>query len=305
VICPFKFFIEGDDVPYTQKEYKKKFHHPKKELLVPCGKCIACRSNRAAEWGIRLQQEAEFHQEKCFITLTYNDKELPVLEVGEEKIPTLYKPDYQKFLKRLRKKLKDTKIKYFLCGEYGEKEGRPHYHIIILGWKPKMETLIKERDYWFSPELEKVWQKGIVQVGGVTNESIFYTTGYLLKATDQEGNLRAKSFNAQSGGIGKSWLEENEEEVIKNEIKYEGKELPVPRYYRKKLKEKGIEIDYSKIKSDKKEGELALMRKMVNQGRITDEEEGYEKIVAKVMQARKEAMEMLKTEHERIKRILK
>lgn len=50
------------------------------------------------------------------------------------KVPVLYKPDIQKFMKRLRKylsNLTDEKIRYFCCGEYGPKYYRPHYHILL------------------------------------------------------------------------------------------------------------------------------------------------------------------------------
>ena len=42
----------------------------------------------------------------------------------------LKKSDFQKFIKRLRK---DYDIKYFACGEYGDKTLRPHFHAILFG----------------------------------------------------------------------------------------------------------------------------------------------------------------------------
>jgi hypothetical protein len=35
-------------------------------------------------------------------------------------------------MKRLRKKYSHKKLSFYHCGEYGEKQGRPHYHAIIF-----------------------------------------------------------------------------------------------------------------------------------------------------------------------------
>lgn len=46
-------------------------------------------------------------------------------------LPTLSKTDVQKFLKRLRKNY-GKKVRYFICGEYGPKSFKPHYHILFF-----------------------------------------------------------------------------------------------------------------------------------------------------------------------------
>jgi hypothetical protein len=40
---------------------------------------------------------------------------------------------FQKFMKRLRDRIKPLKIRFFHCGEYGDKTRRPHYHALIFG----------------------------------------------------------------------------------------------------------------------------------------------------------------------------
>ena len=37
-------------------------------LLVPCGKCIACRISKRREWSIRMLHELEDHQKSVFVT---------------------------------------------------------------------------------------------------------------------------------------------------------------------------------------------------------------------------------------------
>lgn len=94
-------------------------------LDYPCGQCMACRITRRQEWTLRLMLEMGEHEYSYFVTLTYNDENLP--ENG-----SLKKKDLQKFLKRLRFKHKSKTIRYFACGEYGDKKKRPHYHVIVM-----------------------------------------------------------------------------------------------------------------------------------------------------------------------------
>ena len=97
-------------------------------LVVPCGKCLSCRIAKRREWTMRLWHELPYHQSSIFLTLTYDDDNLPPNA-------SLSKSDLQKFFKRLRKDLSyvDRKIKYFAAGEYGPKTNRPHYHAIVFG----------------------------------------------------------------------------------------------------------------------------------------------------------------------------
>lgn len=114
--------------------------HPKVvgNQIFPCGKCINCRKNRINEWANRMQMEMWSSGNKgLFVTLTYKNEYLP-------SDTTLQKSDLQKFFKRFRKIiksdsgyygtfLKDLRLKYFACGEYGKKHSRPHYHIVFFG----------------------------------------------------------------------------------------------------------------------------------------------------------------------------
>ena len=40
---------------------------------------------------------------------------------------------FKKFMKRLRKRFKGKRIRFYMCGEYGEQFDRPHFHACIFG----------------------------------------------------------------------------------------------------------------------------------------------------------------------------
>lgn len=105
---------------------------------LPCGKCIGCRLDYAREWANRCMLEAKQYEFNEMLTLTYDEENLPITtteEVAEgvKIYATLVKKDVQDFLKRLRQHwLREYNwqgIRFYMCGEYGEKFGRPHYHI--------------------------------------------------------------------------------------------------------------------------------------------------------------------------------
>ena len=112
-----------------------------KGIPFPCGQCLACRINRRRVWTNRLLLESLDHEHNSFITLTYADEFLPISPT--KPVPTLCKRDAQLFLKRLRKRL-TFPIRYYLCGEYGGLNGRPHYHAILFGFPAAYAELIQE-----------------------------------------------------------------------------------------------------------------------------------------------------------------
>ena len=106
------------------------FIYEERGLVVPCGKCFACRIKKRREWSLRLYHELEMWNDAQFTTLTYADDSIP----SGEGLPSLRKRDLQLFFKRLRRHLPEERsIRYFACCEYGDTTGRPHYHAIIYG----------------------------------------------------------------------------------------------------------------------------------------------------------------------------
>ena len=179
-------------------------------VRIPCGQCIGCRMDYAREWTSRLMCELQDYEEnECwFVTLTYSPEALagkeyvsdngkvvksfvtPAVDkdgVVIDQLWTLSKKDIQNFMKRLRRKLKDQKIRFYCCGEYGGETYRCHYHLILFGCRlPDGDlTLYKQSKlgylYYNSRLLSDVWPFGFVVLGRVTPESCGYTARYMLK----------------------------------------------------------------------------------------------------------------------------
>lgn len=100
---------------------------------VGCGQCVSCRVNKRRQWTGKLLAELQSHPEgSCvFVTLTYDDKHVPLTPDDQ---PTLEPRAAQLFVKRLRRDLPLVgEFRFFLCGEYGDRTERPHYHLAGFG----------------------------------------------------------------------------------------------------------------------------------------------------------------------------
>lgn len=213
------------------------------EVQVPCGQCIGCRIDRSRMWALRCVHEAQLHEDNCFITLTYNDENLPADN-------SLNVKHWQLFMKRLRKKYGDG-IRFFHCGEYGSQLGRPHYHACIFGFDFQDKTPWKrEKDVvlYRSEALEKLWPYGYATVGEVTFQSAAYVARYILKKITGEAAKEHYEFPDQFGelhpikpeyvtmsrrpGLGKGWFDLYLEDVYPHDyVVHDGKKHKVPRAY--------------------------------------------------------------------------
>lgn len=165
---------------------------------VPCRSCFGCREDVAKMWTDRLMLELPYHKIAWFVTLTYDDEHLPLVQdpdrygvIHDE--PTLRKKDFQDFMKRLRQIYRDPDLKakfgephlmYYAAGEYGEQSRRPHYHAIIYDLMLDDLVLWKSRsgfNYYSSETLSKVWKNGFVSVAKVNRETAAYTARYVMK----------------------------------------------------------------------------------------------------------------------------
>ena len=206
-------------------------------LLVPCGRCLACRISKRREWSLRMLHELADYDDAMFLTLTYNDDNLPPNG-------SLVKADLQKFFKRLRKRLDadGRKIRYFACGEYGEQTQRPHYHAIIFGLSLRDEDKQLVMDSWdkMSWHVPQIRKQAF---GMVEPDSIAYVAQYIdkkytgdLARTEYEEKNREPVFKVSSLGIGKKFCDENADQLKANlYTTVKGVRHSLPRYYVERL----------------------------------------------------------------------
>jgi len=218
-----------------------------KHELVPCSKCINCIQRKRGEWSFRLLQEQKSSDNSTFLTLTYNEKNLPDDN-------QLSKKELQRYFKRVR--TENAKLKYYAVGEYGSKNGRAHYHAIVFNcdtdslvnkWSKRTETVNYNTGEITPGDNEPL---GIVSCDEVNEASIHYVTGYITskygtidektgKSIDTWDAETIRPFSLMSKGLGKSYLKHNTKLHKRNfstETRREGGiKQNLPRYYRDKI----------------------------------------------------------------------
>lgn len=131
----------------------------------------------AAMWQVRCMHEASLHDSNRFVTLTYDTPHLPPHGILEPR-------DLQLFLKRLRKRT-GQRFRFFACGEYGGRLGRPHFHALLFGLRLPDEVAVKRsfsgHTLYRSELLGSVWGLGFHFIGGVTAQSAGYVARYVVK----------------------------------------------------------------------------------------------------------------------------
>lgn len=209
-------------------------------------------------WGFRLMKEGERSRSSFFVTLTYNTAYVPItkngfMTLGKKPAPFVNKKgklvkntsdDLQLFFKRLRKSHSKQKhgklypVRYYACGEYGDNNSRPHYHLIIFN--ASQEDILNA---WVNPESKKAI--GTIYFGEVTGASIAYSLKYISKQKRiplHARDDRRKEFAYMSKGIGSNYLTQQMIRWHLNDIKGRyyvpgkgGSKFPMPRYYRERI----------------------------------------------------------------------
>lgn len=239
-------------------------------IELPCGQCIGCRLERSRQWAMRCVHEASLHDENCYVTLTYDDKNLPdhgglVLE------------DHQLYIKRLRQRLfrekgERVKIKYFLCAEYGDQTFRPHYHVLIFGYDYPDRTFLKKNaqgdNLYISELCKNDWKLGNVIIGNLTFESAAYCARYVLKKVLGDGKNYYEKIDSDTGeiikikkeyatmsrnpGIGKDWITAFKSDAYPSDfIVIRGKKMKPAKYYDRVIEEIDNDL-YLKVKAKRK-----------------------------------------------------
>lgn len=203
-------------------------------LRIPCGKCTECVSKRALEWATRARHEISCHLDNCFLTLTYDNNSLPSIFV--------VKSEFQKFIKRLRKKTK-TNLRYMVSHEYGSHTFRPHHHCIIFGYNPSSQTFLRNtpsgQKIFTSTEIENLWTHGFHSIGTANERTAYYIASYSLKGkkhmlTDPKTGELVEVSDCMDASkrpaIGYNYFVKNFQQLIDSGA-------ILPRYYFKKLEQ--------------------------------------------------------------------
>jgi len=251
------------------------------EIELPCSQCIGCRIDRSRQWALRCVHEASLFNYNCFITLTFSDVHLD--ECG-----SLVKSDFQKFMKRLRKRFSGIDavstdgvisypIRYFHCGEYGSELSRPHHHACLFNFDFPDKILWSVRDdvrLFRSPALEELWPFGFCTIGEVSYQSAAYVSRYITKKVN--GSLAESHYRrvdestgecwqiepefitmSRRPGIGRRWFDKYKTDVFpKDFISFEGKKFKSPAYY-DRVYDSIDPVSFENIKFDRK---LALLK---------------------------------------------
>lgn len=150
-----------------------------RDLTLPCSKCFGCYSTLVGSWASRCLHEASLYSDNCFLTLTFNDESLL------QHCPDGYlnKTLFPKFLKDLRNRFYPG-IRFFHCGEYGSKRGRPHHHALLFNFNfpDRVPFARRGKHVVCSSELlSKLWPYGFSEIGTVTSDSAAYIARYCTK----------------------------------------------------------------------------------------------------------------------------
>lgn len=241
---------------------------------VPCGRCPPCRARKVDEWAFRLVQEEKRSINAYFVTLTYDEDNVPItgnkfmtLLKKEHTNKYLYdysvdpprryrnpdfnhkyvKRDLPSFFKRLRKTQPNVAIKYYAVGEYGSQTKRPHYHMILYNIVAPMYPIAADKNgnmKYLCPTIEKCWPFGTVDIGGLTSDSAAYCAKYVSKPRripEHKRDDRQKEFSIMSKGLGDNYITDATRKYHKSDLSRNYLTLPggymkaLPKYYRDRL----------------------------------------------------------------------
>lgn len=246
------------------------------QKLYPCQKCPECLSKRACEWAQRCGHELSYSTDNTYLTLTYSDEALAQQGCFNNYL------DFQLFLKRLRHKAK-KKISFLVSSEFGGQTGRYHHHAIIFGWYPKDPVFLRTSPSGYplfsSMDLSKTWTHGFHSFAPATVETSYYIANYALKNNayiNADGEILSDSMkSSRNPAIGLRYFHDYRESLVAIACH---KQIPLPRYYQKKLEEyypnlkKTYDDFFDKIeyKEYSKQEAIASLKEQMSKMQITD-----------------------------------
>lgn len=242
----------------------------------PCGQCLPCLIKKRRTWSFRILEESKSHADSVFVTLTYDDDNLP-------KDASLDPRDVQLWLKRVRRYVHPQLIRVFYVGEYGDTTFRPHYHAVLFGL-----------DISHARNLHKIWGKcsprrfTVTPLSEAALERSQYISSYTVKKMTKKDDPRLGGrhpefarMSLKNGGIGIATADKvasslltssfgrdflKQEGDVPSILKSHGRTFPIGRYLRGKIRDKvqtQIPVSNSQrefIAQDRFQADLQLVR---------------------------------------------
>lgn len=225
------------------------------QIQVPCGHCVACKNKHMNRWVAPLYREATQWKYVFFVTLTYNNRFLPrvdlrnyrinskdldnyikyaekskeYLEFIDYKLPYCPSRDIQLFIKRLRQSLFHSTgergtIRYFFSSDYGSTTFRPHWHGLIFTNSERFASaagaFVLRSWSLYSRSRHKSYSIGRIEVEPAISAGK-YVSKYLqvvdkLPAIYQFKDFRTRSFHSSNPPIGSNLVyRESFDEIVR------------------------------------------------------------------------------------------
>lgn len=176
---------------------KTKEHSKAVVMFVPCRKCLKCGKVKASLWVDRAKKELALWAGRTWsVTLTFSQVHLGIVRkkaqtfngTPAQRMERAGFYEVQKYFKKLRKAA-DLDLRYLAVAEYGENNGRLHYHVFIHEVQGKV----------FKKTLEKRWAS-IVHARLVANsvKQAEYLCKYVTKTPGSR--IRASRFYGNKEG---------------------------------------------------------------------------------------------------------
>lgn len=197
-----------------------------RKMMVPCGKCGACRTNLVNSWVPRFLGECKTSDFQLFLTLTYADTELVYSTAC---VASVDSDHVQRWLKRVRKEMDPCRIRYYLCAEYGGRTCRPHYHVLLFGSggdPGQCEDIARAK-----------WPYGHVHCGSVGPASIRYVANFHVhKCATPEGAVPSFTRMSRRPGIGGLYFDSKLDNVVFRRFHiHAGQKYQFGRYFRNRF----------------------------------------------------------------------
>ena len=248
--------------------FEKPIYEAYVPMSVPCNKCTGCCLDYENQWAIRALHEAQIFEqrglESWFISPTFEDKYLRT-------DMSLDHSEWQLFRRRVAKEF--PLFRFLMCGEYGPRTNRPHFHAVGFGLNlPDAVYAYGEKgeEQYESDTLNRLWGRGFIHAAPVTIKSARYPARYLLKDRQKRWQddyeyydpARCQVYKRKPPyalasrnprGLGFDWFQKYWRDVYpSDQVVFDGGIYRPPKYYDKLLQEfhPGVYAEVKRCRED-------------------------------------------------------